>query len=238
MSDQPERKSSILDEIIQRGNIASDTVALSPNLKHQGVYILHGADDDNVPATQAQLMAKTLKEFHHDWQYHEEPGKDHWWTNEYKDGGSACLDWPEMYDMFARHALPPVNAIREVEFVTANPGVSSKCHWLSIDAQIMQHKLSRVKVMTFPNGSRFVGTTDNVRILRLETSHLRNDGPLQVQLDGQELKDIPAPENRGPLWLKKDNDQWAVTPRPGPQLKGPYRYGAMKSELKHKFMFV
>jgi len=102
----------------------------------------------------------------------------------------------------------------------------------------MQHKLSRVKVMTFPNGSRFVGTTDNVRILRLETSHLRNDGPLQVQLDGQELKDIPAPENRGPLWLKKDNDQWAVTPRPGPQLKGPYRYGAMKSELKHKFMFV
>ena len=238
MSDQTDRKPSAIDEIIRRGNTASDTIALSPNLKHQGVYILHGADDDNVPASHSQLMAKTLKEFHHDWHYHEEPGKNHWWTNELRDGGSACLDWPEMYDLFARHALPPKNAIREVEFVTANPGVSSKCHWLSIDAQIQQHKLSHAKVMTFSNGNRFVGTTDNVHVLRLETSHLRKEGSLEVQLDNQILTDIPWPENQDPLWLKRNNDQWTIAAKPDAKLKGPHRYGAMKNELKHKFLFV
>ncbi|MCA9008599.1 MAG: prolyl oligopeptidase family serine peptidase, partial [Planctomycetaceae bacterium] len=229
---------SPLDEIIRRGNIASDTIALSPNLKHQGVYILHGAKDDNVPPSHARLMAKTLQEFHHDWRYHEEPDKNHWWTNELKDGGAACLDWPEMYDMFARHTLPPAGAIREVEFVTANPGVSAKCNWLSIDAQIHQQKLSRVKVMTYPNGGRFEGTTDNVRVLRLETSHLRNEGPLKVTLDGQELKDIARPENHGSIWLERDGDKWAVISQPGLQIKGPHRYGSVKSELRHRFLFV
>lgn len=238
MSHETNRELTTLDEIIQRGNVASDTIALSPNLKQQGVYILHGADDDNVPASHSQLMAKTLREFHHDWRYHEEPGRNHWWTNELRDGGAACLDWPEMYDMFARHSLPPAGAIREVEFVTANPGVSSRCHWLSIDAQIQQQKLSRVKVLAYPNGNRFTGTTENVRVLRLETSPLRSDGAISVQLDGQELSGISRPENDEPLWLRRENDQWGVVAKPAPELKGPHRYGAMKSELKHRFLFV
>ncbi len=227
-----------LDEIIQRGNIASDTIALAPNLKHQGVYILHGAIDDNVPASHSQLMAKTLQEDHHDWQYHEEPGMNHWWSNDFSDGGAACQDWPDMYDMFARHALPPASAIREVEFVTANPGVSAKCNWLSIDAQTHQQKLSRVKILTYPNSGRFVGTTDNVRVLRLLTSHLRSDGPLKITLDGQDLTDVPRPENHGPIWLKKDHEKWSVVAQPVPQVKGPHRYGSVKSELKHRFLFV
>ena len=227
-----------MDEVIQRGNIASDTIALATNFKHQGVYVLHGAIDDNVPASQSQLMAKTLQEYHHDWRYREEPEKNHWWSNELSDGGAACLDWPEMYDMFARHSRPPAGAIREVEFVTANPGVSAKCNWLSIDAQIQQHKLSRVKILTYPNGSRFAGTTDNVRVLRLETSHLRGAGPLQVTLDGQELTNIPRPGNRGPIWLKKESDKWSIVAQPSAKVKGPHRYGSVKSELKHRFLFV
>ena len=118
--------------LLNRGKKAGDTIALAANLKQHGVYILHGADDDNVPASQAQRMAEVLGGFHHDWVYHEEPGKGHWWGNEYNDGGSACVDWPFMFDLFARHALPPSTSVRNVEFVTANPGVSSQCHWLGI----------------------------------------------------------------------------------------------------------
>ena len=53
------------------------------------------------------------------------------WGNEYNDGGSACVDWPFMFDRCARHALAPSSAIREVDFTTANPGVSSRWHWLA-----------------------------------------------------------------------------------------------------------
>lgn len=240
MQDDADRNApqSPLEELIQRGNTAGDTLALSPNLKHQGVYILHGAADDNVPPSHSQLMARTLQQDHHDWQYQEEPGKKHWWSNEFSDGGAACVDWPEMFDMFARHSLPPAGALRQVDFVTANPGVSSRCFWLSIDTQIQHHKLSRVSIMTYPGGRGFRGTTDNVQVLRLETSHLRSDGPLQVSLDGQELSDIPRPANNGPLWLKRNADLWSVITQPGPEFKGPHRYGPPKSELRHRFLFV
>src|SRR5690606_27879459 len=92
---------SAIDEILKRGDNASDTERLSSKLARLGVYILQGADDDNVRASQSQLMAKTLAKFHHDWFYHEEPGRKHWWSNEYDDGGAACVDWPEMYEAFA-----------------------------------------------------------------------------------------------------------------------------------------
>ena len=135
------------------------------------VYILHGGADDNVPASQARRMADVLEEFHHDWAYHEEPGTGHWWGNDFNDGGSACVDWPELFDQFARHALPPAGAVRHVEFTTANPGVASRCHWATIEAQLRQLDLSKVDLHTWPNKRRFVGTTKNVAALRLDVSH-------------------------------------------------------------------
>ncbi|MGD9856950.1 MAG: prolyl oligopeptidase family serine peptidase [Planctomycetaceae bacterium] len=229
---------SPIEELLCRGNLASDTIALAPNLKHHGIYVLHGADDDNVPPGQSQLMAKTLEPFHRDWFYHEEPGKSHWWSNELSDGGATCMDWPEMYDMFARHARPPKSSVRRVEFITANPGVSSECHWLAIEAQQRQHALSRVDVMTWPNARRFEGTTDNVARLRLETAHLRTDGPIQITLDGSSIPDIPLPADRTPLWLERVGERWNVSTQASPNVKGPHRYGAIKSELRNRFLFV
>ncbi len=120
-----------------------DPTALAENLKHHGIYVLHGADDNNVPAGQAEQMAELLGESHRDWSIHQEPGKGHWWSNEWDDGGATCMDWPEMYDMFGKHALPPSESVRTVEFATANPGVSSRCHWLAIEGQIRHHEVSR-----------------------------------------------------------------------------------------------
>lgn len=233
-----EGEESLMESLLRRPQKAGDTVALAANLKQHGVYILHGADDDNVPASQARRMSEVLGEFHKDWIYHEEPGKKHWWGNEYGDGGSACVDWPFMFDMFARHALPPSSAVREVEFVTANPGVSSSCHWLAIEGQIRHHDISKAQIHTWPGKRIFKGTTENVAVLRLDIGHLRSKEPITVDLDGQEIAEIPYPEKAGSLWLGLKDGKWSRIEQPPAEHKGPHRYGSIKDELKHRFLFV
>ena len=229
---------SAMDAIVRRCQTSGDTVALAANLKRHGIYILHGGDDDNVPASQAQRMAEVLDEFHHDWVYHEEPGKGHWWSNEYSDGGAACVDWPFMFDLFARHALPPSATVREVEFVTANPGVSSRCHWLTIAGQIRHLELSKAHVQTWPGKRLFQGTTENVAVLQLDVRHLHAKEPITVELDGQTLAEIPYPDETGSLWLRRADDRWHRTQEPVRGHKGPHRYGSIKDELKHRFLLV
>jgi len=233
-----EAEESPMELLLRRPRKAGDTVALAANLKQHGIYILHGADDDNVPPSQARRMSEVLDEFHNDWFYHEEPGKKHWWSNDYSDGGSACLDWPFMFDMFARHALPPTSAVREVEFVTGNPGVSSTCHWLAIEGQIRHQDISKAHILTWPNKRIFRGTTKNVAILRLDVGHLRSKEPITIDLDGQEIAEIPYPEKAGSLWLGRKDGEWRCIEKPPAEHKGPHRYGSIKDELKHRFLFV
>jgi hypothetical protein len=183
-------------------------------------------------------MAEVLKEFHHDWIYHEEPGKGHWWGNEYNDDGSACVDWPFMFDLFARHALVPSSAVRDVEFVTANPGASSRCHWLAIEGQIRHLDISKAHIHVWPHKRAFKGTTDNVAILRFDLGQLFAKEPITVELDGQTLDNIPYPEETGSLWLKQQDNRWRCIEKPSLRHKGPHRYGAIKDELKHRFLFV
>jgi predicted esterase len=229
---------SPLEALLSRCRNSGDTIALSANLQHEGVYILHGANDDNVPPREAQTMAKVLAQFHHDWIYHEEPGKGHWWGNEYGDGGSACVDWPFMFDLFARHALPPVSSVRDVEFVTADPGISSHCYWLAIEGQIRHFDLSKAHICAWPGARKFQGTTENVAVLRLDPGRLCEKGPLTVELDGQKIPDIPFPQENGALYLAREDGQWRVVAKPRPQQKSARRYGGIKDELKHRFLFV
>src|SRR5207249_3324964 len=113
--------------LLHRANNTSDTFALARNLAHHGIYILHGDADDNVPVGQARMMKKHLDPFHRDLSYHEQPKAGHWWGAE----AGGCVDWPPMFDLFARHARPVPGSIRQVEFITANPGVSAWRHWLA-----------------------------------------------------------------------------------------------------------
>jgi predicted esterase len=229
---------SPMESLLSRCQISGDTVALAANLKHMGVYILHGEKDDNVPVGQARKMAEVLSGFHHDWVFHEEPNMGHWWGNEYNDGGSACVDWPFMFDLFARHALAPSSAVSDVNFVTANPGVSSRCNWLAIEAQIHHLDLSKAQVHLWPHKRLFKGTTENVAVLRLDVGNLFTKEPITVELDGQTLDNIPYPEKGSLLWFGRQDNQWRCIEKPSLRLKGSHRYGAIKNELKHRFLFV
>jgi poly(3-hydroxybutyrate) depolymerase len=75
----PVENSTPMERMLQRAALPSDTLALVHNCAQEGVYILHGGADDNVPVAQAREMSRQLSAFHHDYVYFEQPGAGHWW---------------------------------------------------------------------------------------------------------------------------------------------------------------
>jgi len=226
-----------MQKMLTRPTLPSDTLALKSNLAQDGVYILHGGADDNVPVEQARTMARELGAFHRDWVYHEQPGAGHWWDAS-DEPGTDCVDWQPMNDFFARHALPDDESVRQVDFVTADPGVSARCHWATIETQLHALKLSAVHLRCDPGPRRFVGTTENVARLALSLTHLSPTGTLTLELDGQKLAAVPYPTQTQRLTLARTNGVWAVVPAPSPALKGPERCGPFKQAFRNRMLFV
>src|SRR5207249_500048 len=210
---RPEGKTPI-DDIMLRAAAASDTKLLLQNYATHGVYILHGEKDDNVPVDEARTMKGWLGDFHRDFVYHEQPGVTHWWSNS-DEPGAACVDWPPMFDFFARHSRPSTDSVRQVDFTTVNPGISSRCYWLSVEGLKKQGEPGRAILRADPWKRRFSGTTTNISRLALDLTPLQKGDKIQVEVDGQKISDIPWPE-KGRLWLQRDDDKWAVREVPSP----------------------
>lgn len=224
-------------ELLARAASPSDTLALSGNYGGRGVYILHGGADDNVPVTQARTMQAHLAGFHRDFVYHEQPGAGHWWDDS-DEPGAACVDWPPIFDFFARRSLPAPAEVREVRFTTASPGVSARSHWVTLAAQQRCLRPSSVRLRCDPGKRRFVGTTENVARLALDVTHLSPGAPLAVELDGQALAALPWPEKGSRLWLERCGERWRAVPEPGPEQKGPQRYGPFKEAFRNRPLLV
>ncbi len=238
-----------IEQMLLRAASPSRTLTLSRNYLHYGVYILHGERDDNVPVALGRKMRKHLAEFHADFAYYERPGAGHWW-------GDACVDWPPMFDFFKHHTRPLPEAVREIEFHTASPGVSASSHWVTIEAQLHALQPSSVKISLDPKERKFAGTTENVARLALDLAELSEPreretkeglvnatvlaagAPLTVKLDEQTLENIPWPETESKLWLRRDGETWTVISRPDPAGKGPHRYGPFKEAFRNRFMLV
>jgi dienelactone hydrolase len=199
-----------IEAILQRAAATSDTLLMKSNFLQEGVYILHGSEDDNVPVTEARQMRTNLAAFDHDFEFHEQPGQGHWWDLS-DEPGADCVDWPPMFDYFARHSIPRDEDVREVNFTTVNPGVSAHCHWLEIEQQIHPLVSSSVDVRWDPGKRRFVGTTANIAQLAFDLKPIAPGKPLKVELDGQTLDGIAWPTNAGALWLQKADGQWRVS---------------------------
>lgn len=229
-------QTSPLQELLSRAMAPSDTLALARNYSQHGVYVLHGSADDNVPAGQARQMKEVLEKFHRDFAYYEQPGAGHWWDAS-DEPGTDCVDWAPMFDFFARRVVPPPEAVRQVDFTTANPGVSARSHWASIEAQQKALRPSRVQLRCDPGARRFSGTTENVARLSLDVSHLAPGAPLAVHLDGQKLDGLAWP-GKGKLWAQKEGDRWTVIAEPSRARKGPHRAGPFKDAFRHRMLFV
>ena len=144
--------------MLGRAAATSDLFSLADNYRHFGVYVLHGSVDDNVPPQQSTMMLDRLKTNHKDYVYYEQPGAGHWWDNS-PEPGSDCVDWRPMFDFFARHVRPGMQRTRTVEFTTANPGVSSRDSWLSLDAQ--EHQLVNSTARAVPESGIESGAGDH-----------------------------------------------------------------------------
>jgi dienelactone hydrolase len=241
-------KPTPIEQILARAVSPSRTLTLSRNTLHYGVYILHGERDDNVPVALARKMRQHLGEFHADFAYYERPEAGHWW-------GNACVDWEPMFEFFQHHVRPETAAVRHIEFHTASPGVSASSHWVAIEAQTRQLEPSSVDISLDPKTRRFSGTTDNVARLCIDLTAFSQQSlqaenapegeivlpagePLTLELDGQTLENIPWPEAGTRIWLRHDGEQWTVVSQPGPDVKGPQRYGPFKQVFRHRFIFV
>jgi poly(3-hydroxybutyrate) depolymerase len=228
---------SAVQEMLQRAAASSDTLSMLHNYAQQGVYILHGGADDNVPVAQARTMNQNLGAFHRDFVFHEQPGAGHWWDDS-DEPGAACVDWPAMFDFFARHALPEDAAVRQVEFVTINPGVSAWSHWAGIEAQLAPLKPSSVNIRFDPGRRLFAGVTENVARLSFRLGHVQAGKPLQLALDGQRLPDVPWPAGAPQIWLQHSGGTWTVTGPPAPSMKGPLRSGPFKEGMRNRILLV
>lgn len=186
----PFTNASPIERILHRSAASSDTLALSTNYLHQGIYVIHGDADDNVPISEARRMREVLKGFHSDVDGHEEHGAGHWWDHS-DEPGADCVDWAPMFDFFARHRIPTDTELRRIRFVTVNPGVSSRSHWIGIEAQQKALEPSDVEVQWDPGQHRFAGVTHNVERLVVHVGALGvPSGGFSVELDGQKFKDV------------------------------------------------
>lgn len=229
--------------LLQRATNPADTVRLSPNCAHHGVYVLHGDLDDNVPVTEARSMRRVLGEFHPNFAYYERPGVGHWWGNE-------CVDWPPLFDFLQQNTRPPAHTVSRVKFLTANPAVSARCDWVTIEAQQRSLDWSRLDLALDPQARRIAGTTANVQRLTIALRVPTNDSgafimepgqPVQIELDGQSLADIPWPA-QDRLHLQQVEGAWTLlTPLATTAsfwAKGPHRAGPFKDAFRHRMQFV
>jgi predicted esterase len=231
---------SPVDQLLARAVSPSDTLALVRNLAPIGVYVLHGANDDNVPVGQARRMRQVLGEFHPDFAYHEQPGAAHWW-------GSECVDWPPLFAFLERRTILRPEEVRRLDFVTASPAISPQAHWVRIEAQLKSMVPSVVHLKLDPEHRRFRGTTDNVARLAIDVGRALPSssagGPITVELDGQTLPGLPVvsrpPGNEGWIWLVRAEGTWSAMAGPTPpSRKGPMRQGPFKEAFGNRFVLV
>jgi hypothetical protein len=226
-----EQEAGPLQELLHRAAAASDTLSLARNYANQGIYVLHGDKDDNVPVEQARQMRQVLAGFHPDFTYYERPGAGHWW-------GNACVDWQPMFDFFSQHVQADTKDVRKVDFVTACPGVSSQMQWAVIEAQTHTMRPSSIHLTWDPAKRRYSGTTENVARLAIDIGYAANEGPTTVELDGQKMEELPWPVPVPRLFFQRNGEKWSPISVQSPAMKGPHRYGPFKDAFRHRMVFV
>ncbi len=222
------RNPDAIQKLMARAVSPSDTLALVRNSLMQDVYILHGDADDNVPVREARAMREAIN-FHPRLEYHEEKGAGHWW-------GSRCVDWPPMFEMFAKAKLPDDREVNEIEFTTEDPAVSGRCHWATIEQQVHALEPSTIKLRR--DSGRITGTTMNVAAIILDAGAMGGEVK-QIEIDGQTLDASRGPESaeKGVVLVQRAG-KWSFAPRLDPSQKSARRGGPFKQAFANGMVLV
>lgn len=225
-----------VSKMLRRGITASDTLARVNNLATQGVYILHGDADDNVPVGQARTMREELAKFHPDFVYKEQPGAGHWW-------GNACVDWPPMYFFFDSHTLPDPEQVNRIDFSTPAPHISSGYYWARLQSQQQQGLISRLELQLDRSKRLLSGKTTNARHLHLNLEQMRSpenggdNAVLNVDLDGSKVENISI-AGKQTLCLERTDTGWKVVDESHNSAHKTGRNGSFKEAFNQRFVLV
>jgi len=225
-----------LSQLLRRPLGASDTLARVSNLKTQGVYILHGDADDNVPVDQARTMRQELSQFHPDWVYKEQAGAGHWW-------GNQCCDWPAMIDFFNAHQLPDSADVFSIRFATPGPHVSSDCHWFTLGCQEKIAGVTTVEIDRDRQSNKITAKTSNVaswgiRLSKLFKPETKVPASLSLQIDGSELAVEDIDNLDRTLWFDKHSDGWRLRKGDVGLGRDSSNYGVFKEAFRNQFVLV
>jgi dienelactone hydrolase len=229
--------------LLSRAANVSRLELVEPNLTRRGVYVLHGAADDNVPVEEARAMRTRLATFHPDFVYRELAGAGHWW-------GDDSVDDEELHAFLERRQLPADESVSEIDFTTVNPAVSYRMHWLQLEAQHQSLAPSRVEARLLVDRRRFVLKTSNTSRILIDLSRLgfpQGDQPavmpanqdFTVFADGGELAISWPPGARElRLFQRIPGGPWEAMGPVAPRWKNPGRAGPFKEAFKNRMVFV
>jgi len=203
---------------------------LARNYMHHGVYVYHGDSDPTVSVEMARLMRGLLGEFHPDFTYYEYPGGTHWY-------GDISMDWPPIFDFFKLHSIPASRDLEKLEFYTANPGISSSSHWISIHQQIKPFEISSIEASISNDSSRVIIYTRNILTMGLKLGDMGIKSPVSLEIDDTELV-VDKTEGTACHYFTFTDGEWSPSPMPGTGEKGPHRYGGFKDAFRKNMLFV
>lgn len=226
----PDSSGSTMEQMLLRTSNQSDVLKLAQNYKPLGVYVLHGDADRTVSVNYARQMRKVLGEFHTDMSYHEVIGGEHWF-------GDQSVDWPPMFDFFKWHLRELDTAVNNIEFVTANPGISSSYYWASILQQSHPLQYSKIQLQRNRNTKTISGKTENVDMLSFSLKDFSGDAQVKITIDGSPELSYSKKGSADSVMLTKENGTWKITNN-YPTGKNPSRYGTFKDGFNHKMVFV
>jgi poly(3-hydroxybutyrate) depolymerase len=229
----PAQAGSDLENLLRRPTHADDAGPLLKNLEDMSVYVLHGADDKDVPAEAARRAAHLLGAFHRDFTVLLRPGAGHRWDAS-DENSDDSTDWAPMFDLFARRILPPVESRRTASLLTAGTASASRRRFATIHAQLRDMEPSSIDLRVDAAGRRIVGATSNVALLSLDGP--RTEGPaLRIRLDGQDVE----LDQHGRVFFRRAGDRWtSVSASSERSSKNAGRVGPFAEVFRRRFVLV
>ncbi|WPO79327.1 prolyl oligopeptidase family serine peptidase [Flavobacterium sp. KACC 22761] len=212
-------------EPIKRSANSGRVKSLVQNLKQDGVYILHGDADSTVPISQVREMRQILGTFHPNFCYYEYPGGEHWY-------GDHSVDWFPIFEFFKRQTIPANKNVKEIDFYTATPAVSSTDYWIKLQQQIRAFDFSNINAKI--DKETITVKTKNASILELDLPSLEINKEITINIDDQILK--TASDKKAILALK--NSKWALINEINTVEKYAARQGGFKFAFDNNVVFV
>jgi dienelactone hydrolase len=168
-----------------RARASSFTLDYVGNLANRAVYIIHGDADDNVPISEADLMADAVEPIADEFYFHIQPGAGHWWDGD-AGAGADCVDWPPLFDLMKERTLD--QAELDFTYRTPSPWVNGVYSYVSVRSQTDPYEDSIVESAFEEATATVTVTTSNVRSMVLDGEALLGKGIEELLVDGKAVE--------------------------------------------------